>query len=107
MERLLDIKDVMDLCRCSYPTLARWMTANLFPQPLNGRGKKLLWAEQQILDWIECRRQQSAQAPPVSIPSNRQQRRKAKDFTDRQEAARQTLERHALGTPNKRKEKQS
>ena len=106
MEKLLDLKDVLDSCRCSYPTLARWMSANLFPQPLNGRGKKLLWAEQQIFDWIESRRQQSTQAPTFSLPNHRQERRKMKDFAERQEAARQALERHSTGNTNKRREKQ-
>ena len=92
MKQLLTQKEVCALARISYPTLARWLTAGTFPQPVNGRKKKLLWSEQQITDWMN--RQSSPCCPTLPDVSFSQRKRDAKSFGQRQEAAKQALDRH-------------
>jgi len=60
-----------------------------------GRGKKF-WTEQSILEWID-RQSTPVNTPPPTVSPAKQQKREAKAFNQRQEAARQTLERHAAG----------
>jgi hypothetical protein len=67
------------------------MKAGTFPQPVNGRGKKLLWTQSAIESWMH---QQSA---PVSIPTittSKERRQADKSYQARQEAARLALECH-------------
>ena len=94
MNRLLTRKEVCALVRSSYPTLCRWLDAGLFPQPVNGRKRKLLWTEQQIEEWMN-RQSAPVNATPLPNVSPSQQKRETKAFQQRQEAARQTLLRHA------------
>ena len=90
--------EVCALLRISYQTLCRWMNARAFPQPINGRGKgkKLLWTEQSIIEWTN-RQSASVYMPSSKTSGIRQQKCETKAFNQRQEAARQTLERHAAG----------
>ena len=90
MKKLLGVKEVLELCRITYPTLNRWLNAGLFPAPLNGRGKKLLWHPDIIEKWMS-----RDVAQPVEPPtSTRQQRKQSKAFQQRQEEAARALDRH-------------
>lgn len=91
MEKLITLQEVLELVRVSYPTIYRWLKAGTFPQPLNGRGRKLLWTQAAIESWM------NRDSAPVSAPivtSLRKQRQEEKSFSDRQEAACAALDRH-------------
>ena len=90
MTRLFNVKDVLERCRITYPTLNRWLNAGLFPAPLNGRGKKLLWHPDTIEQWMKRDTAQPIE-PPIGT---RQQRRQSKVFQQRQDDAKATLDRH-------------
>ena len=90
MRKLYDVKDVLERCRITYPTLNRWLNAGLFPAPLNGRGKKLLWHPDTIEQWM-CR---DVTQPTQPLIGTRQQRRQAKEFQQRQVDAEAVLDRH-------------
>ena len=92
MNKLLTQRDLCELLRVQYSTLNRWLNAGTFPQPVNGRGKKLLFDPAAIEDWIKSR-QQSA-APAFTSPAKR--RRDKKSFEQRQTAAQAVLQRHAI-----------
>ena len=96
MNRLLTQQEICELTRISYPTLARWLTAGTFPQPINGRGKKLLWSQAVIEEWINNR--QTAQKPEVDVTSSAKKlKRGDQEFRNRQEAAEKALvERHGF-----------
>ena len=98
MTKLFTQGEICALLRISYQTLCRWMNAHAFPLPINGRGrgKKLLFTEQSVLEWIHRHNAPVDTTPPIVSPA-KQQKREAKAFNQRQEAARQTLERHAAG----------
>jgi len=96
MEKLLTVCEVTDLCRISYSTLYRWLSAGKFPAPVNGRGNKLLWNPSQIEDWANYRQSQSATGTTVTSPVKRKQQEK--DYRERQAAAERSLERHRTGT---------
>ena len=89
MEKLLNLQDVMDVCRVGYPTLHRWRKSGAFPAPI-GVGK-LLWTERQITEWMDRR-----SAPVTSaVTTAGQRRRDKKAFEQRQAAASAALQRHA------------
>lgn len=94
MNRLLTQQEICELIRISYPTLARWLTAGTFPQPINGRGRKLLWTEDAIQDWI--RHRQSTVTPPVQITTVKQRKRQERAYQERQQRAEQALQRHRI-----------
>jgi len=105
MKKLLNLQDVLDMCRVGYPTLYRWRKSGIFPESI-GVGK-LLWREDQIIEWMN--RQPAPGVPDATTPA--QQRRKAKAFRGRQEAADAALKRHEVRRKNTnlnpRKEKMS
>jgi excisionase family DNA binding protein len=92
MNRLLTQQEVCELVRISYPTLYRWLKAGTFPTPVNGRGRKLLWAQSQIEEWTN---RQSTVTNEVAPPS-KTERQKAREFAERQERAHRTLESHGI-----------
>lgn len=91
MEKLLDLKEVKARCRVGYSTLYRWRKSGMFPEPV-GIGK-LLWREDQIIEWMN--RQSTPVAPAFTATTH--QRRKAKSFRERQDAADATLKQHNVG----------
>lgn len=96
MNRLLTVRDLCDLLTITYPTIYRWIKDGTFPEPVNGRKKKLLWSKDSIEEWMN-RNQQSTPDNTVSHKVDtpaKQQKREAKSFEQRQTAARQVLERH-------------
>jgi predicted DNA-binding transcriptional regulator AlpA len=95
MERLLTIKDVTEMVCLSYSTLHRQMKVGAFPQPVNGRGRKLLWTKESIETWTNRQEISVANMPVASTAA--QQRRKTKDFLQRQEAAKASLAKHQVG----------
>ena len=91
MNKLLTQRDLCELLRVQYSTLNRWLNAGTFPQPVNGRGKKLLFDPDAIEDWVKSRQQ-----PAVPIPTPSTKRRRDKNsFEQRQVAAQAVLQRHA------------
>ena len=91
MEKLLILQEVLELTRVSYPTISRWLNAGTFPQPVNGRGRKLLWTQGSIEQWM------NRQSVPISIPvitTPKERRQAEKAYQARQEAAHAALERH-------------
>ena len=91
MQRLLTLREVLELTRVSYPTIRRWMNAGTFPQSISGKGKRLLWTPSAIELWMN-RQSESVSIPIVTTP--RKQRQAEKSYRERQEAARAALERH-------------
>jgi len=91
MEKFIDREKLCEWLCCSYSTLDRKLNAGEIPQPVFGRGRKLLWCPKVLEKWLEERQSQST-APPVTSPV--QQGRKDKSFRQRQETAEAILKRH-------------
>lgn len=93
MDPLLTQREVCALIRISYPTLARWLTAGTFPKPVNSRGKgrKLLWTQSVIEQWMN---QQSTPSNAKAPLDSRSAKREVKAFEERQKKASQALDRH-------------
>ena len=91
MEKLLTLQEVLELTRVSYPTIYRWLNAGTFPQPINGRGRKLLWTQNAIDIWMN-RQSESVSVPAITI--SRKQRQEEKSYLERQQAAAAALDRH-------------
>ena len=91
MKKLLTQRDLCELLRVQYSTLNRWLNAGTFPQPVNGRGRKLLFDPVAIEDWVKSRQQ------PVVLTTTppAKRRRDKKSFEERQAAAQAVLQRHA------------
>ena len=89
MEKLLDLKDVMEIYGVGYSTVWRWRKYKAFPESV-GVGK-LLWTEQQIKEWL------NRQSKPVTsaVTTTAQRTRDKKAFHERQVAADAALKRHA------------
>ena len=103
--KVLTRKEVLARVPISDSTLTRWINANLFPPSLTGRGRKQLWAESQIEQWIE---QQSAPTPVVpAISPIKEQRWEAKEFAARQADAKARLMSHSVGRRSPRKQNNS
>ena len=95
MNRLLTQGEVCELLRISYPTLCRWLNAETFPQPVNGRRRKLLFDPDAVEAWIKNQR-----GPPVSTPAvtcSTKQRNDTRSFQERQRLAELSLQKHSLG----------
>ena len=91
MEKLLTLKEVTEAICLSYQTLNRLMSAGTFPQPVNGRRRKLLWTQSSIEEWMN----RNATLQPATAPIRPSKRRQQdKDYRSRQEAAAKALERH-------------
>ena len=87
MDRLLTLAQVLALVGVTYSTIIRWRNAGTFPEPHNGRGKKLFWTQSSIENWMN-RQPQPVGSPIVSTPKQRRQTDAA------YQAARAALERH-------------
>ena len=93
MKKLLTQKELCELLSISYPTLNRMMNDGRFIQPVNGRGKKLLFDHDAVDAWLS----EKNRAPPqVSVPPGRSEKQRARDFAERQERAQRALERHGF-----------
>jgi predicted DNA-binding transcriptional regulator AlpA len=68
--------------------------ADLFPKPLIGKGKKLVWAESQITEWLN-RQSTPVNTTPSSESPAKRLKQESKAFEDRQKNARQILAHHA------------
>lgn len=51
--RLIRIKEMLSLLRCSRATLHRWVKNDLFPQPKMVAGKTVGWLESDYLTWLQ------------------------------------------------------
>ena len=99
MERLLTVREVTELLRISYPTLYRWLKAGTFPQPINGRGRKLLWHPADVERWSNYRQPDSGASARSKL--------NAKSWKQRQESASARLSQHGIvreGVPKPDKE---
>ena len=91
MEKTLTLPEILELTTVSYPTIRRWLNAGTFPQPLNERGKKLLWSKSQLEAWA------NRHPPPITTPtvtSPAQSKRQNKEKQQRLAEARKRLEMH-------------
>jgi Predicted transcriptional regulator len=89
--KLLTIEDVMSLCHVGYSTIHRWRKSGDFPEPVTGGGKKLLWTESQIIQWMG---RHNTVVKPLTVSPSTQQRKKQKSFEQRQEVAKAVLQQH-------------
>jgi len=94
MKKLWTQAEVCERLRIKYGKLNKLMNSGDFVPPVYGRGKKLVFDPDAVEAWIKNR--QSPVIPAVSISTPTQQRRKAKAFRERQEAADATLKRHSV-----------
>ena len=91
MKQLLTREKLCEWLCITYPTLNRMMNDGRFNvQPVNGRGKKLLFDPDAVEAWIKSRQQP---VTPV-VPSSAQQRRRDKSFQRRQANAAAVLAQH-------------
>ena len=90
MKKLLTVNEVTERLRLSYQTLNRYLNAGTFPQPVNGRKRKLLWTEETIEEWVN----RNATPQPAISFARASKRQQDKEFHKRQEAAEKALERH-------------
>jgi predicted DNA-binding transcriptional regulator AlpA len=88
MDQLLTLTEVLALVGVTYSTILRWRNAGTFPEPHNGRGKKLFWTQSSIENWMN--RQPQPVSSPIIITPKKQ--RKTDDTV--YQAARAALERH-------------
>ena len=84
MEKLINREKLCEILDIEYSTLNRRLNAGEVPQPVFGRGRKLLWCPLALERWLAERQSQST-APPAT--GSAQQRRKDKSFRQRQDAA--------------------
>ena len=91
MEKLLTLHEVLELTTVSYQTIRRWLNAGTFPQPVNERGRKLLWTQESIETWMN-RQSMPVSNPIVTTPKERRLADKA--YQARLDAADAVLERH-------------
>jgi predicted DNA-binding transcriptional regulator AlpA len=89
MKKLLTLKDIKEACNVGYSTVYRWRKNGTFPEPV-GVGK-LLWREDQIIEWMN--RQSKPVAPAATTSAEWKRDKKA--FEQRQAAATAALQRHA------------
>ena len=99
MRKLMTQGEVCELLRISYSTLCRMMNAGNFLNPVNGRGRKLLFCSEAVEAWINARQSQQAIMPAGIIPNPaKKQKQRDKDKQRRLENARAALERHRKKT---------
>ena len=102
--KLLTLPEILKEVRVSSSTLSNYRKAGLFPEPLYGKGKKLVWEESQIEKWLA-----EKSAPPVNtVPSATPAASKtnqAKSLEDRLKHAKNRLALHAVGRKPNRKTK--
>jgi len=94
-QRVLLIDEVAILLRISTTTVRRHLAQRrrgigLFPLPISAQGGKLRWSAECVERYILS--QSNTTSPNVC--GSAQQKRDTKSFAQRQEAARQVLERH-------------
>ena len=80
----------MSLCHVQYSTIHRWRKKGDFPEPVTGGGKKLLWSETQIIQWMN----QHNTTTVLTAPCLKQQKANQKAFEQRQVAAKAAIQRH-------------
>lgn len=97
MEKLWTLPEVLKMRRVSYATLSKHWKTNLFPKPLSGKGKKLVWAESQIVDWLHRHSTSEQTAPPNVGSPAKQLKQETKTWNERQKQAKDALARHAEG----------
>jgi len=99
MKRLMTQGEVCELLRCSFSTLSRMMNSGDFLNPVNGRGRKLVFDPDTVEAWIKARQQplQAIMSAGV-VPNPAKQKQRDKNKIRRLEMARATLDRHRITT---------
>jgi len=69
------------------------MNDGRFIQPVNGRGRKLLFDPDAVEQWLADK---NKSPPQVNVLPTKSDKRKSRDFAERQEWAQRTLERHGF-----------
>jgi hypothetical protein len=93
MENLYNQKETCAWAKISPSTLTRWIDAGLFPAPLtHGLGRKKIWSESQLTRWA------NRDPPPDGTPTVTSPTKRDKDKEKRIRAARESLEKHRVGT---------
>jgi len=96
MDKLLTVRDACALLCVSYPTIYRWLRDGRFPEPVNGRGRKLLWTQATIEQWMNQKSTSgNTTSPSFSIPVRQKQEKKT--MQHRSEVAQSVLAKHAMG----------
>lgn len=52
-ERLLNIKEVENICRLKKSAIYNWMKQGKFPEPLKLGRKTVFWRESDLKEWID------------------------------------------------------
>ena len=96
-QRILRIEELLALIPVSRPTIDRWTREARegrgdFPIPFSEPGRRMLWDAHVVERWLENRNNATSPAAPPTKSAKQQ----AREFAARQEAARQTLEKHGI-----------
>ena len=96
-KRILRIEDLLELIPVSRATLDRWIREareglNDFPIPFSQPGRRMLWDNRVIEQWIAERHLASL----PNVPPIKSERQRAKDYEERQRRAKQVLKRHGI-----------
>lgn len=65
-ERLMRIREVLQIVGVARPTLYQWMARDAFPRPLKLGGAAVAWREREIRDWLGSRPRALGGAPGVA-----------------------------------------
>ena len=97
-QRIYLISDLVALLRLSRSTVDRRVREarsrkSDFPLPISEQGQRLLWDAQAVEQWLAGR---NKSPPQVNVIPAKSDKRKSRDFAERQERAQRALERHGF-----------
>jgi len=97
-QRIYLISDLVALLRLSRSTIDRRTREARdgktdFPLPISAPGQRLLWDARAVEQWLAVR---NKPPPQVDVLPAKSDKRKSRDFAERQERAQRALERHRL-----------
>ena len=101
---ILLIGEVASRLRVSIPTINRWLHMTrkgqgAFPLPISAKGCKGRWLSTDIEAFLQSL--STSDNATFNVCDSSQQKRESKTFGQRQESARQALERHAVSRKSK------
>jgi len=96
--RILEVEDVITLFRRSRATIDRWVREardgkSDFPVPFSAPGRRMLWDAHVIEQWLENR---NKAASSFNVHTAKTEKQKTREFAERQQRAKQALERHGI-----------
>ena len=68
---LFTTAEAADFLRCSPQTLANWRTLGIGPLSIKAGKRAVLYAKQDLLDWLNSRRRQSTSEPVPALTAKR------------------------------------